>query len=48
MKDNENLNCFDPNGGIEDGRSDDDEDETHESLSDSFYSGSYFVLGLFY
>lgn len=47
MKDNKNPNGFDPNGGIEDGCSDDDDDETHESFSDSFYSGLYCVLGSF-
>lgn len=47
MKDNTNPNCFDPNGGIEDGCSDGgDDDETHESFSDSFYSGLYCVFGL--
>lgn len=48
MKNNKNPNSFDRNGEIDDGCSDnDDDDETHESFSDSFYSGLYCVLGLF-
>lgn len=45
MKDNQNPMGFDPNGGIENGCSDDDDDETHKSFSDSFYSGLYCALG---
>lgn len=45
MKDNQNPMGFDPNGGIENGCSDDNDDETHESFSDSFYSGLYCALG---